>query len=215
MNENLYINKKRRKKRAYKSYLNKVLSVFSCNAANVKNKLFSLEKNVNDLNLSLFCLQETHMNREGLIKFKNSSNFQIYEKNRNDKSGGGLAIGVLKELNPAWIRDGEDKVEAMTITISVQNLKIYVVNAYGPQEYDAYDKKNAFWRYLDNEIMNCNMDGSCLMICMDSNAWLGPSLIQNDPHPQNKNGQLFNQFLLRNPQMSLLNSSDICEGLIT
>ena len=80
MNQNTNINKRNRKKRTYKNNLNKKLSIFSCNAANVKNKLLSLEKNVNELNLSLFCLQETHMYRDGLIKFKNSSNFQIYEK---------------------------------------------------------------------------------------------------------------------------------------
>ena len=74
------MNRKKRKKRSYGNKSNTQLSVFSCNAANVKNKLFSLGKNVNDLNLSIVCLQETHMNKIGLIKFQNSSNFQIYEK---------------------------------------------------------------------------------------------------------------------------------------
>ena len=50
-----------------------------------------------------------------LSNLKTVQIFKFMKKNRNDKSGGGLAIGVLKELNPTWIRDGEDKVEAMTI----------------------------------------------------------------------------------------------------
>lgn len=35
------------------------------------------------------------------------------------------------------------------------------------------------------------------------------------PNKQNKNGQLFSEFLNRNPQLFVVNSLDICEGLIT
>ena len=59
------------------------------------------------------------------------------------------------------------------------------------------------------------MENSGCIILMDSNAWLGPKVIPNDPHKQNKNGELFHNFLKRNPQMHLLNSSSLCNGLIT
>ena len=133
------------------------LTFFSCNAANIKNKLLSLEKVVNDLKLSLFCLQESHVKKVGSIKFKNSNNFQIYEKVRDKKGGGGLAIGIEKSLNPAWIRDGGDEVEAMTIKFSVQKFNIRIVNAYGPQEYDDEIKKHSFRKYIDDEINDCNI----------------------------------------------------------
>ena len=53
-------------------------------------------------------------------------------------------IGVKNDLNPVWIRDGEERVEAMTIQVSVQNQKIRIINAYGPQEYDIDNKKLHF-----------------------------------------------------------------------
>ena len=68
----------------------------SCNASSIKSKLFSLEKIVNELKLSFFCLQETHVRKEGIIKFLNCDNYQIYELVRETKAGGGLAVGVLK-----------------------------------------------------------------------------------------------------------------------
>ena len=95
------------------------------------------------------------MTKTGLIKFKNRANYQIYEKIGGLKSGGGLVIGVKNDLNPVWIRDGEERVEAMTIQVSVQNQKIRIINAYGPQEYDNDDKKMHFWKYLDDDIFEC------------------------------------------------------------
>ena len=109
---------------------------------------------------------------------------------RSKKSGGGLAIGVLNELNPVWVREGEDKVEALSIQISVKEMNVRIINAYGPQEYDDLDKKVQFWSYLDMEVFESQTIGSAIMIFFDANAWLGPEVIKNDPHLQNKNGKL-------------------------
>ena len=90
----------------------------SCNAAAVKNRLPSLVKIINELDLKFFCLQETHVKREGTIKFEKNETFQIYEQVRKSKSGGGLVTGVLKSLNPFWIRDAGDQVEALKVKIN-------------------------------------------------------------------------------------------------
>ena len=50
---------------------------------------------------------------------------------------------------------------------------------------------------------------------MNGNAWLGANMLKRDPNKQNKNGELFQNFLLRNPHLTLLNNESICEGLIT
>ena len=49
----------------------------------------------------------------------------------------------------------------------------------------------------------------------DLKARLGPSNLKGDPNEQNENGNLFQQFLERHPQLTVLNSLDICKGLIT
>ena len=50
---------------------------------------------------------------------------------------------------------------------------------------------------------------------MDGNLWTGPHLIPGDPHNQNQNGKLFQNFLDRNPHLFVVNSLDVCKGLIT
>ena len=72
------------------------------------------------------------------------------EKNRD--GGGGLALGCLKELQPIWVKEGDDQVEILSINIFVQNMKIRCCAAYGCQETDSVDKKDDFWKYLDEEV---------------------------------------------------------------
>ena len=102
---------KRKNRRPVKNssnhHVSNKLTMLSANSASLKNKLFSLSKIINDINLSLICLQETHYEKEGSIKFKGDDKYQIFEKLRVNKSGGGLAVIALKELNPIWLWDGE------------------------------------------------------------------------------------------------------------
>ena len=58
-------------------------------------------------------------------------------------------------------------------------------------------------------------EGTGFILSMASNSWLGPALVKNDPHTQNKNGKMFQDFMLRNPKLTLLNSESFCQGLIT
>ena len=50
---------------------------------------------------------------------------------------------------------------------------------------------------------------------MDGNLHAGPSLVKNDPNKINQNGKLFLEFLDRNKQLSVVNTLDICQGIIT
>ena len=40
-------------------------------------------------------------------------------------------------------------------------------------------------------------------------------MIPGDPRPQNKNGKFFVEFLERNPNLTVVNSLSLCQGLIT
>ena len=83
-------------------------------------------------------MQETKVSHPGKIKV---DGFIIYEHTRTEKEGGGLAICALKDLNPAFIRDGGDLVEALTVNIHVKNITISCNTAYGPQESSNIQKK--------------------------------------------------------------------------
>ena len=48
-------------------------------------------------------MQETKCTRAGSLKF---DGFITYEHLRVEKGGGGVSISALKELSPAFVRDG-------------------------------------------------------------------------------------------------------------
>ena len=78
-----------------------------------------------------------------------------------------------------------------------------------------WEKKDAFWKYLDEEVEEATNTGAGLVIQCDGNLWAGNQIIPNDPRPQNRNGKLFEQFLIRNSHLTVVNSLDLCEGLVT
>ena len=129
--------------------------------------------------------------------------------------GGGLALGVAKELNPAWVREGNDKVEALSVEISVKGMQIRCCAAYGCQETDSVERKQLLWDYLDEEIFYAEQSGAGFILHFDGNLWAGEELVPGDPRPQNRNGKLFKEFLERHPHLCIVNSLPQCEGLIT
>ena len=50
---------------------------------------------------------------------------------------------------------------------------------------------------------------------MDGNLWAGRTIIKDDPHNCNQNGKLFQEFLVKHPHLKVVNSLDICEGVVT
>ena len=113
------------------------------------------------------------------------------------------------------MRRGNDEVEAMSIDIFVKNMSIRCCIAYGCQENSQVDKKNAFWSFIEEEVTSAWSSGSGFILHFDGNLWAGSDIVPGDPRPQNNNGKLFQQFLARNPNLSVVNSLPLCQGLIT
>ena len=97
----------------------------------------------------------------------------------------------------------------------LEEIEARVITAYGPQENALKEKKNKFWEFLEEEVNIAELEGDGLIIQMDGNLHAGTNLIQKDPNKQNNNGLLFCEFLERNPQLIVVNTLDLCEGLIT
>ena len=134
---------------------------------------------------------------------------------RESKSGGGVAIAKIKKLNPVLVSKGTGNVEAITIEIHPRMITIICTSAYGPQNNDIIENKTKFWEYLDNVAGSARHVGKGFILQGDLNARLGPIMIKGDPNPQNENVKLFQQFLTRHPHLTVLNSLDLCKGLIT
>ena len=77
------------------------------------------------------------------------------------------------------------------------------------------DKKTKFWAKLSNEVENASLAECGFILQMDGNLKAGPEIIPGDPHPINVNGKMFKEFLLNNSHLTVVNSLDLCSGLIT
>ena len=67
-------------------------------------------------------------------------------------------------------------------------LNIRVINSYGPQEDEDWQRKLLFWNTLEKEIIS-KIDESCfILIQMDANAKVGAKILKGAPNKQSVNG---------------------------
>ena len=152
------------------------------NASGLRSKLTTFKKVLADLQPSVFLIEETKYQDTGKLKLGN--NFIIYELVRQSKSGGGLALGCQKDLQPFWVREGNDLIEALSVEIFFKNMSIRCCVAYGPQENDSIEKKEAFWNYLDTDVLEASKTGSGFVLHCDGNLWAGSRIVPGDPRPK-------------------------------
>ena len=200
-------------KRKYKN-LSKSIKVYAANAAGIKCKTKSLGQILSSLKPSLWMLQETKLKTNEKIKCEDINDYQVYYLNRQNSQGGGLALGVLKTIESALVRDGDDNLEVISINALLGEVSTRVIVGYGPQESDNIEKKKNFWNFIENEVYEAELQNQGIMLQMDGNLHAG-ELVKNDPNIQNKNGKMFMDFLERNNSLLVLNCMDTCKGVIT
>ena len=158
-------------------------------------------------------IQETKLRRKNEIEVLG---YDLYEKPRKDKNGGGILIGVRKDLGsiPVVVSKRDDDEEILTIEIDLKHVKIRFLTAYGPQEGASEDKINKFYATLEEEILCCEQDGCGLIAEMDCNAKLGKEIIKGDPNNMSVNGKILWDLIERRDCM-VVNTSEKCKGIIT
>ena len=87
------------------------------NSAGLKSKLTTFRKVLSDLRPSVFFVEETKYKDVGKVKFED---YDVFELVRKSKEGGGLALGCAKDLQPVFVREGDDNVEALSVEIFVK-----------------------------------------------------------------------------------------------
>ena len=65
-----------------------------------------------------FFLQGTKLPTKQAFK-SNTNDYIIFRLEREKSAGGGLAMGVIEDLNPILIRKGTDVTEAMSVQINI------------------------------------------------------------------------------------------------
>ena len=190
------------------------------NVDGILNKLESLESIIKTENPGAIFLQETKVGRTGRIRIPSNKSYSWYELARTESAekgarGGGLAIGVLNDLEPSWINEGDNEAEALTIEIWIGGFPIRLICGYGPQEGDKIERKLKFWEYMNSEVQKAKINGAKVFIQMDGNMWAGAEMVEGDPKPLNRNGKMLQDFLQGNPHLNVTNALLICEGRIT
>ena len=173
--------KGRRGRRKSRKLFVKSLRLLGVNSAGLRPKLKTFKKIINDLKPSIFFIEETKYQDAGKLKLENYSVFELVRQSRD--GGGGLALGCLRELHPAWVREGGDHVEALSVEVHLKHLNIRCCVAYGNQENDLVERKDAFWTYLDEEVQFADQAASGFILHFDGNLWAGKDIIPGDPRP--------------------------------
>ena len=161
----------------------------------------------------MFFVEESKFKEEGKFKLDNFIVFELVRESRD--GGGGLVLGCAKELKPVLARKGNDEIEALSVDIVVQKMKIRCVVGYGCQENSLLDKKYAFWNYIEEEVITAWNSGSGFILQFDGNLWAGDDVVPGDPRDQNKYGKIFQEFLNQQKHLTVVNALPLCEGLIT
>ena len=138
-NVKLNMKKCRRGKRKKAKNISSSLRFLGVNSAGLGSKMMTFKKILSELKPSVFFLEETKFKNEGKLKIEN---YQVFELIRKEKEGGGLALGCDRRLKPTWVREGNDEIEALSVDIFVEHMKIRCCVAYGCQEGDLVEKKN-------------------------------------------------------------------------
>ena len=191
--------------------MEKTLIFRPVNPDGAMGKWGTIKKAIIDTGASVWMMQETKCKVEGKLKL---DGFITYEHLRSKGDRGGLALCARTEVNPAFVRDGGEEVEALTVDLHVSNLAISCTTAYGPQENACIEKKTKFWNFLTEEAVRANKEGMGFVLQGDLNCWLGKRIIPGDTREQNKNGKLFENFLTYN-RLTVVNSLPLCQGVTT
>ena len=139
-----------KKNRDKKCLKNVNFSIMGTNAAGLKAKKDSLMQNIKMFNNpSCITIQESKLRNSGSIKLEN---YQIFEKNRSG-FGGGLLTAVDQNLEPVLIESANDESEILVVQCQIEDLKLRIINGYGPQEDDPVSKRLTFWQSLEQEIV--------------------------------------------------------------
>ena len=199
------------KKRGYDKVQGK-LSIFGNNCDGIKHKIESLKLNVASFSPSIVTLQETKLKSKNSFKLPG---YQFFERLRCQKDGGGLLTAIDENLDPALVFSDEESLnEILIVQLELNNLKIRVINAYGPQEDEDPDIVQQFWIETEQHLINAMDNDCCVILQLDANAKVGQDIIKWDVNPMSSNGKRLIDMVSR-LNLCIVNSLDKCDGLIT
>ena len=182
--------------------------LFYANIRGIKGKITSLKQVFHEVKPDIGLFTETLLSENSGV---NVEGYSFFGRAREKNKGGGVGILVRKDkkmqVSPHHTLRN---IEMMWVSINRINEKpLFVGVYYGKQESTVCnDEIQEEMDLLTEEILEISKDGE-VIICMDANAKIG--LMKED---QSRNGKLIMQ-VFEECQMSVINGSDKCEGVVT
>jgi exonuclease III len=146
----------------------------------------------------------------------NVEGYEMFEKVRNNKGGGGLMIAIRNDIEsvPVLIGNNDDDLELLVVEVTINSMRTRFLTGYGPQEDSSEDIINKFYAGLEEEIMLCEQENCGLVAELDCNAKLGKELIEGDPNVMSNNGKMLWEIMERR-ECTVVNTTKECNGVIT
>ena len=160
---------------------NQVLKLYGINAAGIKSKTESFNNVLTNLKPHIWMVQETKLKPHERINCEALNDYQVFYLYRHDSQGGGIALGITKKLESTFVTEGNDDTEVMVALVTVGKIPIRVIVGYGVQENAHKEKKEAFWDFIENEVVEAEAKNQGVIIQMDGNLHAGNNLVKNDP----------------------------------
>ena len=179
--------KSKKKKKLYRKRKKKgscPFKIFGINCAGIKSKIKTFDNVIKKVQPKIWTLQETKLKSNEIIKCEAVSSYQVYYRNRQNSQGGGIALGVDKNLKSTLIREGDNETEAISVKIFLNDIEFRIITAYGPQENALKEQKEQFWEFIEQEINAAELQGEGVIIQMDGNLHAGEDFIKGDPNKQ-------------------------------
>ena len=99
------------------------------NAEGVQKKLTELEHILSEKNVSVCCIQETHLKPDKTFKVRG---YKCYRSDRTERRKGGVLTLVRNNITATLLHTHMEDSEHQTITIRNRSMNFDVVNFYGP-----------------------------------------------------------------------------------
>ena len=91
------------------------------------------------------------------------------------------------------IEEHSSEFELLVVEAKIGGRDVWIISGYGPQENWKVEDRIPFFAKLEEEISKAKLHGKEIIIEMDANSKLGPTLIKGDPHKQSENGKIFSR----------------------
>ena len=203
--------KKRRKGQPIKNRLKK-FSIYCLNIRGIKSKIDSLKNIIDEVQPTMFCITETHLIKKESVKI---DGYKILRNDR-DQDGGGIMIGLQKQLKDIYtiVEKQKEVEESLWIVIDNKQVAIRVGVIYAPQESrTAKAKYKDMYQRIGNQIMLAKQNNQKLMLLGDFNCKIG-QVINGNNSEVSKSGKLFNKMIDDN-KLLVLNTLNCCKGTWT